>query len=219
MPIKDYWEKWKESEGTWIHDDILPSITLDANGGEICSYNKRKSCKVRLRTLIQTIISWLQMNGRKTRYAIRIRFPYAMRDALREACKEIEEKFDKSGIRTFKYLWPTKAIEWIKTGIPADQEGHMSLKHKAARRPVKKKKENTWGAEQVMEERSIVDATAATEFVYEKTGLDVVAVKAKMIDIEVLGVSGQVALYELIVAKGDPNAMSKITGPAMRNKT
>ena len=67
---------------------------------------------------------------------------------MRAACREIEEKFEKAKIRTFKYLWPTKAIEWIKTGIPADEEGHVSLKLKAARRLVKKKKENTWGAEQ-----------------------------------------------------------------------
>ena len=127
----------------------------------------------------QKITSWLQVNGRKTKHAIRIRFPYAMRDVMRAACREIEEKFEKAEIRTFKYLWPTKAIEWIRTGIPADEEGHVSLKLKAARRLVKKKKENTWGAEQEMEERSIVDATAAAEFVYTKTRLEVVAVKAK----------------------------------------
>ena len=69
-----------------------------------------------------------------------------------------------------------------------------------------------------MEGRSIVDATAAAEFVYMKIWLDVVAVKAKMIDMEVLGVSGQVALYEPIEAKGDLNATAKITGPAMRNE-
>ena len=85
------------------------------------------------------------MEGRRdTRYAIRIRFPNAMRDALRAACKEIEEKFDQSGIRTFRYVWPTKAIEWTKTGIPADEEGHVSLKLKAVRRLVKKKKENIY---------------------------------------------------------------------------
>ena len=50
MPIKEYWEKWKESEGVWIHDDVLPSITIDANGGELCSFIKRKQCKVRSRT-------------------------------------------------------------------------------------------------------------------------------------------------------------------------
>ena len=220
MPIKEYWEKWKTREQTWTHDDVLPSITLDAQGGETCSFNKRKPCKVRSRTYVtQRIMNWLQVNGRKTAFAIRIRFPYAMREVMRAACREIEEKFGTAEIRTFRYVWPTKAIEWIRTGIPADEEGHVSLKLKAARRLVKKKKkENTWGAEQEMKERSIVDATAAAEFVYMKTGLDVVAVKAKMIDMEVLGVSGQVALYELIVAKGDLNAMSKITGPAMRNE-
>ena len=57
MPIREYWEKWKEREGTWTHDDVLPSITLDANGGEICSYLKRKPCKVRPRTLMQDIMS------------------------------------------------------------------------------------------------------------------------------------------------------------------
>ena len=69
-----------------------------------------------------------------------------------------------------------------------------------------------------MEERWIVDATAATEFVYANTGLDVVAVKAKMTDTEVLGVSGQGALYEIIIAKGYQDAMTKITGPAIRNE-
>ena len=49
MPIKEYWEKWKAREAMWIHEVILPSITLDANGGEICSFNKRKPCKVRSR--------------------------------------------------------------------------------------------------------------------------------------------------------------------------
>ena len=71
MPIKDYWEKWKEREGTWIHDDILPSITLDADGGEICSYNKRKSCKVRLRALIQTIMSWLQVSKKSILFILK----------------------------------------------------------------------------------------------------------------------------------------------------
>ena len=50
------------------------------------------------------------------------------------------------------------------------------------------------------------------------TGLDVVVVKAKMIDMEVLGVSGQVALYEIIIAKGDQDAMTKITGLAIMNE-
>ena len=69
-----------------------------------------------------------------------------------------------------------------------------------------------------MEKRSIVDATATTEFVYLNTGRDVVVVKAKMVDMEVLGVSGQVALYELIIAKGDQDAMTKIIGPVIRNE-
>ena len=96
----------------------------------------------------------------------------------------------------------------------------MGLELKAARRLVKKKKANTWGVEQLMEERSIVDATATTKFVYANTGLaiDVVVVKAKMIDMEVLGVSGRVALYEIIIAKEGQDMMPKIMGPAIRNE-
>ena len=88
-----------------------------------------------------------------------------MRDEVRAACGDVTWKFEKSEIQTFRYIWPTKAIEWLQTGIPEDEEGHVSLKLKATRRLLKRKKENTWGAEQLMEERSIVDATAAAEFV------------------------------------------------------
>ena len=115
MPTKEYWEKWKTRVATWIHDDILPSITLNANGGELCSFNK-KPCQVRSRTYVtQRIMIWLQVIGRKTRFTIRISFPYAMREAVRAATREITEKFEAAGVRTFKDLWPTKAIEWIKT--------------------------------------------------------------------------------------------------------
>ena len=58
---------------------VLPSITLDAKGGEICSFNKRIPCKVRSRTYVtQRIMNWMQVYGRRTRYSIRIQFPYAM---------------------------------------------------------------------------------------------------------------------------------------------
>ena len=140
MLIKEYWKEWTAREKTWTHDDVLPSITLDAKGGEICSFNQRKPCKVRSRTYVtQRIMNWMQVYGRKTRYAIRFRLPYAMREVMRAACKEIEEKFEKLEVRTFRYVWPNKAIEWIKMGIPADEEGHVSLKLKAARRLVKQK--------------------------------------------------------------------------------
>ena len=79
MPIKEYWKKWTAREKTWTHDDVLPSITLDAKGGEICSFNKRIPCKVRSRTYVtQRIMNWMQVYGRRTRYSIRIQFPYAM---------------------------------------------------------------------------------------------------------------------------------------------
>ena len=107
MPIKEYWEKWKAREATWIHEDILPSITLDANGGELCSFNKREPCKVRSRTYVtQRITNWLQVNGRKARFAIRIRSPYATREFVRAAGREMEEKFEKSEIRIFKSSFP-----------------------------------------------------------------------------------------------------------------
>ena len=40
----------------------------------------------------------------------------------------------------------------------------------------------------------------------------------KIFDMEVLGVSGQVALYELIVARKDTHAMAKISSPAIRDE-
>ena len=43
-------------------------------------------------------------------------------------------------------------------------------------------------------------------------------VKANMIDMDVLAGSRQVALYEIIIVKGDQDAMTKITGPAIRNE-
>ena len=94
----------------------------------------------------------------------------------------------------------------------------MSLRLKAARRLVQWKGENEWGAKKELIERSIVSATDATLFVYKHTQLDVVAVRMKIFDMEVLGVPGQVALYELIVARKDTHAMAKISSPAIRNE-
>ena len=95
-PIKEYWEGWKLGEGVWTHDDVLPSITIGKDGGGLCSFIKRKPCKVRSRTLRQDITSWLQVNGRRAKYAIQVRFPYAMKDAIRAACEEITGKFENS---------------------------------------------------------------------------------------------------------------------------
>ena len=53
-------------------------------------------------------MNWLQVNGRRTSFAIRIRLPHAMRDVVRAADREIAEKFEGAGVRLFKYLWPTK---------------------------------------------------------------------------------------------------------------
>ena len=39
-----------------------------------------------------------------------------------------------------------------------------------------------------------------------------------MFDMEILGVTGQVALFELIVARKDTHAMAKISSPAIRNE-
>ena len=111
-----------------------------------------------------------------------------------------------------------KATDWLKTGIPSDEERYVSLRLKAARRLVKGKAENEWGAKKQLVEQSIISATDATLFVYKNTQLDVVAVKTKMFDMEILGVSGQVALFELIVARKDTHAMAKISSPAIRNE-
>ena len=102
---------------TYYHQ--LPSART---GEKLCGFIKRKACKVRSRTM--NITNWLQVNGRRTKYAIRIRFPYAMRDAIKAACGDVTKKFEKSEIRTFRYIWPTKAIEWLQTGIPEDEEGN-----------------------------------------------------------------------------------------------
>ena len=80
----------------WIHDDILPSSTLNANGRG----QKGKPCKVRPRAYVtQRITNWLQVNGRQTRFGIRIRFPYAMKEAVRAAAREITEKFESSSTK------------------------------------------------------------------------------------------------------------------------
>ena len=111
-----------------------------------------------------------------------------------------------------------KAHDWLKTGIPSDEERYVSLRLKAARRLVKGKTENEWGAKKELVEQSIISATDAALFVYKHTQLDVVAVKTKMFDMEILGVTGQVALFELIVARKDTHAMAKISSPAIRNE-
>ena len=113
-----------------------------------------------------------------------------------------------------------KAIDWLKTGILSDEERYVSLRLKAARRLVKGKYENEWGAKKRLVEQSIISMTDATLFVYKNTQLDVVAVKTKMFDMENLGVTGQVALFELIVARKDTHAiaMAKISSPAIRNE-
>ena len=40
MSILEHWIRWQEREGVWIHDDILPSISIDDDGLEHCSHVK-----------------------------------------------------------------------------------------------------------------------------------------------------------------------------------
>jgi hypothetical protein len=32
MPILECWIRWREREGVWIHDDVLPAISMDNEG-------------------------------------------------------------------------------------------------------------------------------------------------------------------------------------------
>ena len=45
MPIKEYWEGWKSGEGTWIHDDVLPSITIGKVGGDSAALLKGRQSR------------------------------------------------------------------------------------------------------------------------------------------------------------------------------
>ena len=115
-------------------------------------------------------------------------------------------------------MFPMKAIDWLTTGIPTDEERYVSLRLNAARRLVQEKAKNELGAKKQLVERSIISATDAALFIYKHTQLDVVAAKMKIFDMEVLGVSRQVALYEPIVARKDTHAMTKISSPTIRNE-
>ena len=52
-----------------------------------------------------------------------------------------------------------EAHNWLKTGIPSDEQRYISLGLKAARRLVKGKTENGWGAKKQLVEQSIISAT------------------------------------------------------------
>ena len=76
------------------------------------------------------------MYGRNSPFAIRIRHTLAFKDAIGEAAKELTEKYSTCGVRKFPFTFPMKATDWLKTGIPSDEERYVSLRLKAARRLV-----------------------------------------------------------------------------------
>ena len=167
MPILEYWIRCQEREGVWIHDDVLPSMSIDDDGLEHCSHVKRKTDKVRMRTQKRCrVIVWLQVYGRASPFAIRIRHTHALKDAVQSAVKELAVTYSTYGVRKFPFTFPMKAIDWLKTGIPSDEERYVSLRLKAARRLVQGKAENEWGAKKQLVERSIISATDAALFVY-----------------------------------------------------
>ena len=163
MHVLEYWIRWQEREGVWIHDDVLPSISIDDDGLEHCSHIKRKTDKVRIRTQKRCrVTGWLQVYGRASPFAIRIRHPHALKDAVQSAAKELAVTYSTYayGVRKFPFTFPMKAIGWLQTGIPSDEERYVSLRLKAARRLVQGKAENEWGAKKQLVERSIISATA-----------------------------------------------------------
>ena len=32
MPVLEYWTRWQEKEGIWVHDDVLPTVSIDEGG-------------------------------------------------------------------------------------------------------------------------------------------------------------------------------------------
>jgi hypothetical protein len=116
-----------------------------------------------------------------------------LKEAVQAAAVELTETYNTYGVRKFSLVFPIKAHDWLKNGITSDEERYISLRLKAARRLMKGKTENEWGAKKQLVEQSIISATDATLFVYKHTQLDVVAVKTKMFDMEILGVTGQIA--------------------------
>jgi hypothetical protein len=194
-------------------------MSIDDEGIEHCSHERRKINKVRVRIQKRYRMNvWLQVYGKASPFAIRIRHPHALKDAVRSAATELTETYSTHGVRKFQFTFPMEATDWLKTGIPSEEERYVGLGLKAARRLVKGKAENEWGAKKQLVEQSIISATDAALFVYKHTQLDVVAVKTKIFDMEILGVTGQVALFELIVARKDTHAMAKISSPAIRNE-
>ena len=145
MPILEYWIRWREREGTWIHDDVLPAISIDDGGVEHYSHVRRKVDKVRVRVQKEcTMNICIQVYGSSSPFAIRIRHPHALKEAVRAAAAELSETYDTYGVRKFPFVFPMKALDWLKTGIPTDEERYISLRLKAARRLVKGKTENEW---------------------------------------------------------------------------
>ena len=57
MPILEYWIRWQEIEGVWIHDGVLAAISIDDEGIEHCSNVRRKVDKVRVRVQERCITS------------------------------------------------------------------------------------------------------------------------------------------------------------------
>ena len=101
MPILEYWIRWQEREGVWIHDDVLPSVSIDDEGIEHCSHVRRKVDKVRVRIQQRYIMNvWLQVYGKPSPFAIRIRHPHALKDAVRAAAIELTE--------TYEHIWSTQ---------------------------------------------------------------------------------------------------------------
>ena len=97
--------------------------------------------------------------------------PHALREAARGANTELAETSESYGVRQFPFIFPMKALEWLKRGIPEDEERYVSLRLKVARRLVEEKAKSEWGAKTELTERSIISATDATPFVYANTQL------------------------------------------------
>ena len=85
----------REREGMWVHDDVLPSMSIDDEGIEHCSHVGRKIDKVRVRIQKRYITNvWLQVYGIASPFAIRIRHPHALKEAVRSAAIELTETYD-----------------------------------------------------------------------------------------------------------------------------
>ena len=100
MPILEYWIRWQERERMWIHDDVLPAVSIDDEGVDHYSHVRRKIDKVRVRVREEcTINVYVQVYGTANPCAIRIRYPHALKNAVRAAAIELTETYDTYGVR------------------------------------------------------------------------------------------------------------------------